>query len=166
MKNKRKTIFILFVLGLNLVPIFAKSANLNLTSTIKETPLTYNLYRKTDNVLTLIKEDSIYTVDNINPLTTNTMITDFSIIVNSNLNSSRSIKVKVTPSSFKTVLNGTRSFDSGITPVINTIINRKVVEAGLNTDKEVYRFNIFIGGKPNLPAGEYTSIVNVDYLIE
>ncbi|MGD1817677.1 MAG: hypothetical protein ACPKNR_11640 [Pleomorphochaeta sp.] len=163
---KRRTILVLLLLGLNILPIFSSSADIDLKSKIDEQPLTYNLYRKTDSGLILIEEDSTYTIDEINPLTTNTMITDFSIIVNSNLNSSRSVTVKVTPSSFTTVLNGDRPFDSGVVPVINTIIDRKVVNAGLNSDKEVYRFNIFVGGKPNLPAGIYKSIVNVDYIIE
>ena len=94
------------------------------------------------------------------------MITDFTIRVNSNLTSPRNVSVKITPESFKTVLNGTQIYDSKSTPIINTIIDRKVVAAGINKDKEVYRFNMYIVGKPNLPAGQYISNVDVEYIIE
>lgn len=145
---------------------FAKEANVNISSNINETALSYNLYRKIDSQYTLIDDGEVYKVDNLNSLNTNTMITDFTIRVNSNLNENKNVSVKITPSTFKTTLNGDQEFDSGLKPIINTIIDRKTVYAGLNVDKEVYRFNIFISGRPNLPAGVYVSIVGVEYIIE
>ncbi len=144
----------------------AKNNDITLDSSITEVPLEYELYRKIDDGLTLIENESVYTIDNLNPLTTNTMITDFTIRVNSNLNSSKNVNVTVSPSTFKTILNNDQIYDSNIKPIINTIIDRKTVQAGLNTNKEVYRFNIFVCGKKNLPAGKYICNVNVQYTIE
>jgi len=163
----KKLILILVSLFIISLSLFAKKKDVNLNSSIKETPLTYELYRKLpDNSLILIEDESLYVIDEINPLTTNTMITDFTIRVNSNLNFEKTVSVEVIPDTFKTILNGDQVYDSKITPKINTIINRPIVKAGLNEDKEVYRFNIFVGGRKNLPAGVYTCNVDVKYTIE
>ncbi len=163
----KKLIIILVSLFVLSSSLFSEKKDVKLNSSIKETPLTYELFRKLpDNSLILIEDESIYVIDEINPLTTNTMITDFTIRVNSNLNFERTVSVSVEPDSFKTVLNGDQIFDSKITPKINTIIIKPIVKAGLNEDKEVYRFNIFVGGRKNLPAGIYTCNVDVKYTIE
>lgn len=163
---KRLSIFLLILFFVSIF-ISAKNSEISLDSSITETPLTYELYRKLeDKSLTVIEEDSIYVIDEINPLSTNTMITDFTIRVNSNLNSERNVSVEVTPETFKTILNGDQIYDSKVTPIINTIINRPIVSAGVNENKEVYRFNIYICGRKNLPAGIYTCNVDVKYTIE
>ncbi|NCD07735.1 MAG: hypothetical protein EOL97_16625 [Spirochaetia bacterium] len=162
----KKTFLLISILIIASTVCFAKEANVYLSSKIKETELSYNLYRKIESQYTLIENGDVYQVNDINPLTTNTMITDFTIRVNSNLNEDKNVSVTITPSTFKTTLNGDQAFDSGVKPIINTIIDKKIVYAGLNSDKEVYRFNIFIGGKPNLPAGIYVSNVDVEYIIE
>lgn len=162
----KKLISLIFIILFASIFLFAKSSEVSLNTSIDETPLTYELYRNVDNNLTLIEDGETYIIDDINPLYTNTMITDFTVRVNSNLNSSKNVKVSIVPGTFKTILNDSEVYDSNLTPKINTIINRPVVEAGVNTNKEVYRFNIFVGGKKNLPAGTYVCNVNVEYLIE
>jgi hypothetical protein len=162
----KKIVLSFFLIAIIATSLFAKDESVDLASQVAETSLTYNLYRKIDDSFTLIGDGETYIVDNLNPLSGNTMITDFTIRVDSNLNSSRTVSVKVTPESFKTILNGDQIYDSGRTPVINTIINKKTVEAGINKNREVYRFNIFVVGKRNLPAGRYISNVDVEYIIE
>ncbi len=162
----KKIISLIFIITFSSIFLFAKSAEVKLNTSIDEIPLTYGLYRNIDNNLTLIEDGETYIIDDLNPLFTNTMITDFTIRVNSNLNSSKNVKVNVTPGTFKTVLNNSEVYDSKLTPKINTIINRPVVEAGINKNKEVYRFNIFVVGRNNLPAGIYVCNVDVEYTIE
>lgn len=162
---RRILVMVIFTI-VSITSLFSRENNVSLNTSIDEAPLEYELYRKLDNNLTLIEDGSVYIIDNLNDLSTNTMITDFTIRVNSNLNSSKSVNVNITPGTFKTFLNDTQVYDSKIKPIINTIINRKVVNPGLNVNKEVYRFNIFVCGRKNLPAGKYICNVNVEYSIE
>ena len=164
----KKTVLILLMAAIALSSLFAKSAEVQLNSNIDEAPLVYKLYRELETKeLIEITDETPYVVSEINPLTTNTMITDFIIIANSNSNSDKSISVTITPGTFKTYLNEDEEYDTEITPIINVNgSSDSILPAGLNTDKEVYRFNIFVNGKPNLPAGDYVSIVNVEYKIE
>lgn len=162
----RKIIFIFLFISIIASTLFANSTGVDIITQVDEVALDYRLYRKSNDTLTLLKDGETYVIDNLNPLSTNTMITDFTIRVNSNLTSPKNVSVKITPKSFKTVLNGTQIYDSKSTPIINTIIDRKIVAAGINKDKEVYRFNMYIVGKPNLPAGQYISNVDIEYIIE
>jgi hypothetical protein len=163
-----KKLFILAIFTLIIATsIFAKENNIALNTSVPESELTYNLYRKIGTEYTLIEDASTYVIDDLNSLKTNTMITDFTIRVDSNSNSAKSVSVEVTPGTFKTYLNdGTELYDSEITPKVNTIIDKGIVKAGLNSFQEVYRFNIFVVGKASLPAGDYTCNVDVEYTIQ
>ena len=163
---KKLLILVIFTV-LVTTSIFAKENNVSINTSVPESELSYNLYRKSGAEYTLIDENSTYVIDDLNSLNTNTMITDFTIRVDSNLNSAKSVSVEVTPGTFTTYLNdGKDLYDSGLTPRINTIIDKGIVKAGLNEFEEVYRFNIFVVGKANLPAGDYTCLVDVEYIVE
>ena len=138
--------------------LFAKSAQVQLNTSIEETEVSYELaYGKA------VLEDGIetYAINIDAPLTEAGKTDPFTVYASSNKNKDMSVSVKVSPESFKTTLNnGNDNFDSGITPQVNTINNVSTVPAGLQKDLLVNKFNMSWTGNKELPAGKYTSDVS------
>lgn len=163
---RRLSIFIISIL-FTVMYIQAAEATVYLDCIIDETPISYELYRKAENnKLTILGENTIYVINNINLLDTNTRIENFTIIANSNLETEKTVTVDILPESFKTILDNNTIFDSQIIPIIDIIFNNPIISAGSHKNIEVYNFNIYITGRKNLPPGIYTCDIDVKYTIK
>ncbi|MGD6731773.1 MAG: hypothetical protein ACPKMZ_11965 [Pleomorphochaeta sp.] len=144
--------------------IVAKSAQVQLTTVISESELTYELYYNNSEIADSTTE---YVINIADSLSTGGETEDFTVLASSNKNSDMSVSVKVSPESFKTTLNnGTEAFDSKIIPSVNTYTSLETIAAGLHSNLLVNEFNMSWSGNEELPAGDYVSNVKIEYTIK
>ncbi len=147
------------------VPVFAgsgKSADIQLVTEIEETAVSYQLAYEGDEI---DNNTTDYEID-VAALTGNGSTGNFTVTASSNLNNDLTVKVNVVPESFVTTLNGgTESYNSGITPDVNTIESVPTLFAGKHVGLLVNKFNLSWKGNANLPAGDYVSNVKITYSI-
>jgi len=156
---------ILTILTLSLIAItsiFGKSAQVQLETSIEETPVSYKLAYDGKDLTDGIEN---YTIE-VAPLTKAGNTKDFTIYANSNMNSDLEVTVKVSPHSFKTILNGNTEYDSKIEPKVKSILSIEKITAGLHNKYLVNKFNLFWEGNKDLPAGDYVSNVYIYYSIK
>ncbi len=160
----KKLLTILALAAIVSTSMFAKSAEVQLNTSIEETEVSYQLaYDGT------LLEDGIEEFDiNISrSLTEGGQTQDFTVYSSSNKNSDMGVVVKIAADSFRTTLNdGTENYDSKITPSVNTISSLSKVPAGLQEKLLVNKFNLSWSGNEELPAGDYTSDVTIKYVVE
>ncbi|MGD1822713.1 MAG: hypothetical protein ACPKM0_08135 [Pleomorphochaeta sp.] len=159
----KKTLTILAISAIALTSVFAKSAQVQLNTSIEETEVSYQLsYKDTD-----ISNGSSDFEIGVAALTQDGKTDLFSVNATSNQNDDMAVKVKVTPTSFSTTLNdGKKDFDSEITPKVNTEESISILEAGKHDDLLVNSFYLSWEGNSELPAGKYVSDVKIVYSIE
>ncbi len=160
----KKLLTILALAAIVSTSIFAKSAQVQLNTSIEETEVSYQLAYGDVEL-----EDGIetYDIDIDAPLTEDGKTDLFTVYASSNKNSDMSVSVKVSPESFKTTLNnGTESYDSEITPSVNTYTSLETIAAGLHSNLLVNEFNMSWSGNEELPAGDYVSNVKIEYTIK
>jgi hypothetical protein len=156
---------ILTILALSLIAITsmsAKSAQVQLNTSVDSTPVSYELYYNNDKIEDNTTEYDIFISRS---LTEGGQTQDFTIVASSNLNSDLSVNVEIKPEAFETTLNGSTPYKSNITPSVNQINSVSTLSAGLNKDKLVNKFNLSWGGNKELPAGDYVSNVTINYSI-
>jgi uncharacterized GH25 family protein len=160
----KKLLTILALAAIVSTSMFAKSAEVQLNTSIEETEVSYQLaYDGT------LLEDGIEDFDiNISrSLTEGGQTQDFTVYSTSNKNRDMGVVVKIAADSFRTTLNdGTENYDSKITPSVNTINSVSKVPAGLQKNLLVNKFNLSWSGNKELPAGDYTSDVSIKYVVE
>lgn len=157
-----KKLLLVIVLLISFTSIYAKSAQVELQTNVEEREVSYNLYYINEKI-----EDNIndYVIE-VNPLNEDGQTDYFSIIASGNKNNDLSVSVEVVPQSFKTILNGNKTFDSNITPLVNTEYKLDIFPAGNNDNLLVNKFYLNWSGNENLPAGEYKSNIFITYTIE
>ena len=159
----KKLLTILTLAAIAVTSMSAKSAQVQLNTSIEETPVSYELAYGSDVVADGIEEYSIL----VSPLTEDGKTDFFTIKASSNMNKDLGVKVSVTPTSFQTTLNdGKDAFDSKITPRVNTTTNLSSISAGLHKNILVNQFNMTWSGNEELPAGNYVSNVKIEYTIK
>lgn len=158
----KKLLTILTISLISVTSIFAKSAQVQLETTVEETPVSYELAYKNDVLADGIEEYSIL----VAPLTQDGKTEDFSITASSNMNTDLAVDVRVHAHSFQTTLNNTTAYDSKIEPKVNTITSMSSLKAGNNTNVLVNKFNLSWEGNEDLPAGKYVSDVYIYYSIK
>ncbi|MDC7238454.1 MAG: hypothetical protein PQJ45_11865 [Sphaerochaetaceae bacterium] len=159
----KKLFTILVLVSIAMTSIVAKSAQVQLTTVISESELTYELYYNNSEIADSTTE---YVINIADSLSTGGETEDFTVLASSNKNSDMSVEVVVTPESFKTTLNnGNDTHDSEITPTVNTTVEISTLTAGLHTDYLVNKFNLSWDGNDQLPAGNYVSNVTISYTI-
>jgi hypothetical protein len=143
--------------------IVAKSAQVQLTTVISESEVTYKLYYDNDEIADSTTEYAINIEDS---LSAGGKTEDFTVLASSNKNSDMSVEVVVTPESFKTTLNNeTEEYDSEITPTVKTNLEISTLDAGLHTNYLVNKFYLSWESDNQLPAGDYVSNVTIAYTI-
>jgi len=158
----KKLLTILTISLISVTSIFAKSAQVQLETTVEETPVSYELTYKNDVLADGIEEYSIL----VAPLTQDGKTEDFTITASSNMNNDLAVDVRVHAHSFRTTLNNTTAYDSKIEPKVNTITSMSSLKAGNNTNVLVNKFNLSWEGNEDLPAGKYVSDVYIYYSIK
>lgn len=158
----KKLLTILTISLISVTSIFAKSAQVQLETTVEETPVSYELAYKNDVLADGIEEYSIL----VAPLTQDGKTEDFTITASSNMNTDLAVDVRVHAHSFQTTLNNTTAYDSKIEPKVNTITSMSSLKAGNNTNVLVNKFNLSWEGNEDLPAGKYVSDVYIYYSIK
>lgn len=159
----KKLLTILTISAIAMASLLAKSADVQLTTTIDETEVTYELSYVNEVLVDGIKEYKIA----VAPLTEDGKTDFFSVYANSNMNKDLSVSVKVFPDKFRTSLNnGQNPYNSQITPEVkyDTVIN--TILAGKHTNYLVNKFYLSWKGDANLPAGDYVSDVRIEYTIK
>jgi len=164
----KKLLTILTITALTIAPMFAvvqldsKSAQVQLVNTIEETPVSYSL-----SYDEIFLEDGTTNFEiEVAPLTQDGETENFRIHATSNMNKDMAVSVKVAPETFKTTLNGDDNFDSNILPVVKNRINVDVLTAGKHNSLVVSEFHLDWEGDKDLPAGDYTSNVQIEYSIQ
>lgn len=158
-----KKIFTILTISLiSITSVFAKSAQVQLETSVEETPVSYELAYNNEVLADGLEEYSIL----VAPLTENGKTKDFTITASSNMNKDLDIVVRVHAHSFKTTLNNTTSYDSKIEPKVNTITSLNSLKAGNNKNVLVNQFNLSWIGNEDLPAGKYVSDVYIYYSIK
>jgi len=167
----KKLLTILSISAIAMTSMFAmyspshsgKSAEVQLKTSIKETPVSYQLAYNNEVLNDGVKDYSIF----VAPLTENGSTKDFTINATSNMNKDLAVTVKVSPDTFKTTLNnGKNDFDSNIKPQVNTISSLDTLVAGKHISLLVNKFNLSWSGNSELPAGNYVSNVKIEYSIQ
>lgn len=158
----KKLLTIITISLISVTSIFAKSAQVQLETTVEETPVSYELAYKNDVLADGIEEYSIL----VAPLTQDGKTEDFTITASSNMNTDLAVDVRVHAHSFQTTLNNTTAYDSKIEPKVNTITSMSSLKAGNNTNVLVNKFNLSWEGNEDLPAGKYVSDVYIYYSIK
>jgi len=160
---KKLLLTILTLSLISMTSIFAKSAQVQLETTVEETPVSYQLAYNNNVLADGVEDYSIL----VAPLTENGLTRNFTIHATSNMNRDMSVKVDVYPESFKTTLNNGREvFDSKITPSVNTFNKIDTLVAGKHDSLLVNEFNLSWRGNRSLPAGDYVSNVKIEYSIQ
>lgn len=159
----KKLITFLFISVIALSSICAKSAVVNLDTTIEEVGVSYDLYYNDSNIADGTTD---FAIDILSPLNEGGNTNPFRLIATSNMNNDLSINVDVTPQSFKTTINdGSEVYDSNITPEVENLLQMSILSAGKNDNETVYVFVLSWTGKDDLVAGDYVSNVNIEYTI-
>jgi uncharacterized protein YxeA len=157
-----KKILTLFIIGaIVMTSIFTKSAQIQLVNTIKETPVSYNLYYKNEYIL----DKTVYSIT-VDSLAKDGETDKFEVTATSNMNKPLSINVKIDPKPFKTTLNGNKPYNSGIVPQVEQDTKLIKLEAGKHENKLVNSFKLFWFGTEDLPAGDYVSNIKIEYTIK
>ncbi len=156
----KKLLTILTISLIATAALFAKTAQVQLVTSVAETPVTYLLAYDG----TTINDGADYSIT-VKPLTENDQTKDFTVTASSNKNNDLSIEVTVTPETFKTTLNGNTNYDSKIQPKVNKIVEVDTLTAGKHVNYLVNKFNLSWTGNKDLPAGDYTSNVKIEYSI-
>lgn len=142
--------------------IFASSANVQLTTTIEDTNIIYQLYYD-DNHRLISGDTNEIIVDSI---TTDGQTEDFYINATYNKNKGARISVDINAGPFKTTINGNEEFNSNIIPdVFYYHSNKTKLDAGKHKDKTVFKFYFYWSGNSELPSGNYISNVVINYSI-
>lgn len=157
----KKILTILALVAIAMTSMSAKSAQVQLNTSIDETEVSYALYYN-NKVITDGDKKEI----EVAPLTEAGKTDFFTIKASSNKNSDLAVEVSVVPASFKTTINGSTVLDSKITPQVNTTTSLSTISAGLHKDLTVNTFNLSWNGDENLTAGDYTSNIKVEYTIK
>ncbi|NCD06942.1 MAG: hypothetical protein EOL97_12550 [Spirochaetia bacterium] len=159
----RKLLTILTISAIAMTSLLAKSAKVQLTSTIDETEVTYELSYINEVLVDGIKEYKIA----VNPLTEDGKTDFFSVHATSNMNSDLAVSVKVFPDKFRTALNnGQNPYNSKITPKVTYDTEINTITAGKHTNYLVNKFYLSWKGDADLPAGDYVSDVKIKYTIK
>ncbi|NCC70354.1 hypothetical protein EOM09_02120 [bacterium] len=158
----RKLLTILTLSLISIASIFAKSAQVQLETSVEETPVSYELAYNNDVLADGIEEYSIL----VAPLTQDGKTEYFTITASSNMNNDLAVDVRVHAHSFQTTLNGNTAYDSKIEPKVNTITRLSSLKAGNNENVLVNKFNLSWEGNEDLPAGKYVSNVYIYYSIK
>ena len=158
----KKILTILALVTIAITSISAKSAQVQLNTSVSSTPVSYELYYNNDKIADNTTE---YGIEISRSLTEGGDTQDFTIKASSNLNNNLGVSVEIIPESFKTTLNGSTEYNSNIIPSVNTSHSVSTLYAGINTDKLVNKFKLAWGGNQNLPAGDYVSNVTINYSI-
>lgn len=156
------TISSLFAVAV-VTPNNGKSAQVQLTTTIDQTQVTYNL-----SYINEVLEDGIteYKID-VAPLTQDGKTDFFSVHATSNMNSDLAVSVKVFPDKFRTQLNnGKNPYNSQITPEVTYDTQISTLTAGKHTNYLVNKFYLSWKGDADLPAGDYVSDVKIKYSVK
>ena len=157
----KKLLTILALVAIAMTSMSAKSAQVQLNTSIEETEVSYNLYYNNN----VINDGDTKQID-VAPLTENGSTDSFTIKASSNKNSDLTVKVSVSPETFKTTINGSTTLDSNILPQVNTEASLTTLTAGLHKDLTVNTFNLSWNGNEDLTAGDYTSNIKVEYTIK
>ena len=157
----KKILTIVALVAIAMTSMSAKSANVQLNTKIAETEVSYEL----SYIDTVISDGSTFKID-VAPLTEDGKTDFFTIKASSNKNSDLAVKVKISPETFQTTINGSTKLDSKIQPKVNTVVDLSTITAGLHKDLTVNTFNLSWNGNPELTAGEYTSDIKVEYTIK
>ncbi|MGD1815649.1 MAG: hypothetical protein ACPKNR_01320 [Pleomorphochaeta sp.] len=156
----KKLLTILTISLIATAALFAKTAQVQLVTSVDETPVTYLLAYDG----TTINDGADYSIT-VKPLTQNDQTKDFTVTASSNKNNDLAISVSVVADTFKTKLNGNKVYDSNIQPKVNTSVDVDTLTAGKHTNFLVNKFNLSWNGNADLPAGDYTSNVRIEYSI-
>ena len=156
----KKILTILVLASLAITSMSAKSAQVQLNTTIAEVSPDYNLYYSD----VLVEDNDTIAVSSI---TEDGSTELFSIKASSNLNSKLPVVVTIAADVFRTTLNnGSENVATGVTPIPEVSTNTEYLPAGLQEDYLVYSFKLKWTGDATLPAGTYTSDVTINYTIE
>ena len=159
----KKLLTILSISIITLTSLFAKSAVVDLVTTIDEVAVSYELYYNDTNIADGTTD---FRIDILSPLNEGGNTNPFRLIASSNMNKDLAINVDVTPHSFTTTINdGSEVVDSTITPEVITLLPMSILPAGKNDNETVYVFVLTWTGKDNLVAGDYVSNVDIEYTI-
>ncbi len=163
----KKLLTLLLLCSIGLTSLFSKSAEVQLVTTIDETPLAYELDYNGNLINDKVKD---FEINIEKPLTEDGVTKYFSVKATSNLKNDKAVDIDITPDFFKTKLNGSKSFNytSTVKPVEVTDFNIKsyILTAGKHVDELVYKFHLKWEGNADLPAGEYVSNVVINYTIK
>ncbi len=159
---KKLLLTILTLSLISMTSIFAKSAQVQLETTVEETPVSYQLAYNNNVLADGVEDYSIL----VAPLTENGKTEDFTITASSNMNNDLTVVVRVNAHSFQTTLNKNTPYDSKIEPKVNTISSISSLKAGNNNNVLVNKFNLSWNGNEDLPAGKYVSDVYIYYSIK
>ncbi|MGD1817676.1 MAG: hypothetical protein ACPKNR_11635 [Pleomorphochaeta sp.] len=143
------------------VSAFAKTAQVQLITSVAETPVSYYLTYDGDKIEDGTQEYEIL----VQPLTQDGDTENFKVFASSNMNKDMAISVVVSPETFKTTLNGNEVFDSKIKPSVKTVSSITTLTAGKHDDLVVNKFHMSWNGDEDLPAGNYVSNVKIEYSI-
>lgn len=173
----KKTIAILLVQAVVMTGVFAaneNAANVTLNASVKSETYIPTLYYKGASLVdgAAIFSDgvdgsSMWDLASTTPVTTDV----FSVQVSGNENVSRYLKVTVKPGDFIATVDGVNHpANITITPeatngVINDATGNKI-NAGKQSGAELCTFTLGWTGDANLPAGDYTSTVQIGYTVE
>ena len=160
----KKLLTILALVAIAMTSMSAKSAQVQLNTSIEETSVSYELAYNNQ-----ILEDGTENFDILidRSLTDGGQTQDFTVYASSNMNDDMAVTVKIDADTFQTTLNnGKDKFDSKIKPQVNTINSVSTLTAGLHKNLLVNKFNMSWGGNKELPAGNYVSDVKIEYTIK
>lgn len=156
----KKILTILVLASIAITSMSAKSAQVQLNTTIDEVQPDYALYYAD----ALVNDNDIINVD---PITEDGVTDVFSIKASSNMNSKLPVVVTIAADVFRTTLNnGTEDVATTVTPEPTIITNTEYLPAGLQSNYLVYSFTLGWTGDDSLPAGDYTSDITINYTIE
>ncbi len=175
----KRILFCLIAFAIVCSGVSAASSTVNLQASVAEVPLVPVLFYQADIVsedATQVKitSDTDIFSDGVGG-TQKWDLTDasgytqtgyFIVKVSGNMNTNQNMNVSVTPGAFSADVDG-KTFTTGIVPLVNglQVNGAYTVEAGIHDEDDVAFFYLYWKGNADLPAGNYSSAVSIEYSI-